>query len=155
MIVVFTIHVHTHTNSRVSVITSAPVYFGQIPEEHWYQPPWIDETKAQEGRNKMEEEGVIYGGSLSCGFLLFLLCIRCGDGCYAQVSQYVPVQFWGSILHSFHPSVDLTNPRSSSIVTHYYKITGIIGVSSACFPFRVVIDPSSFDLIQAGRALPL
>ena len=54
-----------------------------------------------------------------------------------------------------HPRVDLTNPRSSSIATHYYKISDIIGVSSACFPFRVVIDPSSFDLIQAGRALPL
>jgi hypothetical protein len=48
----------------------------------------------------MEEEGVIYGGSLSCGFLLFLLCIFRDDGGGVQVSQYVPVQFWGSIQSS-------------------------------------------------------
>ena len=103
----------------------------------------------------MEEENVIYGGSLSCGFPLFLLRICCDDGYCSQVSQYVSVQLWGPILPFSHPRVDLTNPRSSSIATHYYKISDIIGVSSACFPFRVVIDPSSFGLIQAGRALPL
>lgn len=50
---------------RVSNIISGPVHFGQIPEEHWYQPSWINETKAEEERKKMAEEGVIYGGSLS------------------------------------------------------------------------------------------
>lgn len=113
--VVFT---RTHTYSRVSNVVSGPVYFGQIPEEHWYQPSWIDQTKADEERKKMEDEGVIYGGSLSCGFPLFLLRIRCDDGCCPQVSQYVPVQLWGPILPSSHPPVDLTNPRSSSFATH-------------------------------------
>jgi hypothetical protein len=102
----------------------------------------------------MAEEGVIYGGSLSCGFPLFQLRICCDNGCCAQVSQYVPVQLWGTIPPSSHSPVYLTNPRSSSIATHYYKISGIIGVSSACFPFRA-INPSSFDLVQAGRALPV
>jgi alpha 1,2-mannosyltransferase len=49
----------------VSIIASGPVHFGKIPDEHWYQPSWINETKAQEEREKMVEEGVIYGGSLS------------------------------------------------------------------------------------------
>ena len=62
-------------NSRVSILISGPVHFGQIPEEHWYPPSWINETRATEERNKMEEEGVIYGGSLSCGFRFFLLYI--------------------------------------------------------------------------------
>jgi len=121
------------------------VHFGQIPEEHWYQPPWINETKAEEERKKMEEENVIYGGSLSCGVPLFLFRTYCNDGCCAQVSQYVPVQLWGPLLYSSHPPVGLTNPRSSSFATHYYKIFGIIGVSSACFPF--IIHPSSFVLV--------
>ena len=94
------------------------MHFGLIPEEHWNQPSWIDETKAEEERKKMEEENVIYGGSVSCGFPLFLLRICCDDECCVQVSQYVPVQLWGPILPSSHPLVDLTNPRSSSIVTH-------------------------------------
>ena len=46
----------------------------------------------------MEEEGVIYGGSLSCGFPLFLLRICLTTGVGVQVSQYVSVQFRGSIL---------------------------------------------------------
>ncbi|KAI0004656.1 glycosyltransferase family 15 protein [Russula compacta] len=49
---------------RVSVLASGPVHFGLIPEDHWYQPSWINETKAKEERDKMAEEGVIYGGSL-------------------------------------------------------------------------------------------
>lgn len=63
--------IFTHTRilySRVSVLTSGSVHFGQIPNEHWYQPSWIDEGKAEEERRKMEEEGVIYGGSVSYAF---------------------------------------------------------------------------------------
>jgi alpha 1,2-mannosyltransferase len=41
------------------------VHFGQIPEEHWYQPDWINETFAEEERGKMVAENVIYGGSVS------------------------------------------------------------------------------------------
>lgn len=39
--------------------------FGVIPSEHWFQPNWIDEVKAEKGREKMQEENIIYGGSLS------------------------------------------------------------------------------------------
>ena len=129
------IHAHAYTHSRVSIVISGPVYFGQIPEEHWYQPSWINETKAEEERKKMEEENVIYGGSISCGFPPFLLRTCCDNRCCSQISQYVPVQLWGPILPSSHPAVNLTNPHSSSIGTHYCKISAIIGVSSACSPF--------------------
>jgi len=50
---------------RVSFLASGDVHFGLIPEEHWYQPSWINETKAKEERDKMEEENIIYGGSVS------------------------------------------------------------------------------------------
>jgi alpha 1,2-mannosyltransferase len=53
--------------SRVSFLASGDVYFGLIPEEHWYQPSWINETKAKEERDKMQEENIIYGGSVSYG----------------------------------------------------------------------------------------
>ena len=43
-------------------MTYSKLEFGVIPHDHWYQPDWIDEDKASEARNKMEEENVIYGG---------------------------------------------------------------------------------------------
>lgn len=50
---------------RVEVVATGPVYFGKIPDEDWYQPKWINETRATEERIKMEEDAVIYGGSVS------------------------------------------------------------------------------------------
>lgn len=50
---------------RVSNVVSGPVEFGLIPRDHWYQPDWIDEDKATAARKKMEENHIIYGGSLS------------------------------------------------------------------------------------------
>lgn len=50
---------------RVSNVISSSVEFGVIPHDHWFQPDWIDEEKATAGRKKLEDEGVIYGGSLS------------------------------------------------------------------------------------------
>ncbi|KAG6814355.1 hypothetical protein H0H92_010940 [Tricholoma furcatifolium] len=49
---------------RVSVLTDAPISFGLIPKEHWFQPDWIDEIKAREGRTKMMWQGIIYAGSV-------------------------------------------------------------------------------------------
>jgi hypothetical protein len=67
LVVVFAL---ARTNSRVSNVVSGPVHFEQIPEEHWYPPSWIDEARAKEERDKMEAEGVIYGGSQSYVFPL-------------------------------------------------------------------------------------
>jgi len=50
---------------RVSLVTYSKVEFGLIPHDHWYQPDWIDEDKASKARKEMEENNVIYGGSLS------------------------------------------------------------------------------------------
>ncbi|KAH8833873.1 glycosyltransferase family 15 protein [Flagelloscypha sp. PMI_526] len=51
--------------TRVSVLTRAEVQFGVIPKEHWYQPDWIDEEKASEGRRNMVAQGIIYADSVS------------------------------------------------------------------------------------------
>ncbi|KAJ3514835.1 hypothetical protein NLJ89_g2142 [Agrocybe chaxingu] len=49
---------------RVRVLTDAPIEFGLIPPEHWYQPDWIDEEKATKGRSNMMAQGIIYAGSV-------------------------------------------------------------------------------------------
>lgn len=47
------------------MLTAAQIEFGVIPPDHWYQPAWIDEEKAKQGRDKMVKDGIIYGGSVS------------------------------------------------------------------------------------------
>ena len=49
----------------MSNVISGEVIFGQVPQEHWYQPDWIDEEKAKAGRDKLVQDHVIYGGSVS------------------------------------------------------------------------------------------
>ncbi|TFK71820.1 glycosyltransferase family 15 protein [Pluteus cervinus] len=50
---------------RVSVLTDAHIDFGTISHDDWFQPAWIDEQKAKEGREKLVADKVIYGGSVS------------------------------------------------------------------------------------------
>lgn len=50
--------------TRVSEITDSKVQFGLIPNDHWNQPAWVNETKATESRNDMVKNNVIYGGSV-------------------------------------------------------------------------------------------
>ncbi|KAJ3989043.1 glycosyltransferase family 15 protein [Lentinula detonsa] len=45
--------------------TNASVQFGLIPSRHWYQPDWIDEAKAEQGRNALKAWNVIYADSVS------------------------------------------------------------------------------------------
>ena len=63
--------------SRVSELTDAEVQFGLIPNDHWVQPNWINETKASAAREKMIKDNVIYGGmsqaSLSTFYLVLFL----------------------------------------------------------------------------------
>jgi alpha 1,2-mannosyltransferase len=43
--------------------TAAPkatMKFGLVPKEHWSYPSWVDESLAQESRQKMDEQGVMY-----------------------------------------------------------------------------------------------
>lgn len=55
---------HALVSRRVSVLTRAPIFFGLIPKEHWFQPDWIDEDRARAGRQKMMAQRIIYGGKL-------------------------------------------------------------------------------------------
>lgn len=49
---------------NMTELASGQVTFGVIPSDHWYQPEWIDEERATEGRNRLVEADVIYGGEL-------------------------------------------------------------------------------------------
>jgi alpha 1,2-mannosyltransferase len=60
------------THSRLSNLVSGPVHFGLIPDEHWYQPDWVNETLATEEREKMVADNTIYGGSVPCGLFSYL-----------------------------------------------------------------------------------
>ncbi|THH05742.1 hypothetical protein EW146_g9819 [Bondarzewia mesenterica] len=48
---------------RVGNLVSSTATFAQIPRDHWFQPDWIDEAKATEGRNKLVQKNIIYGGN--------------------------------------------------------------------------------------------
>jgi alpha 1,2-mannosyltransferase len=50
--------------ARITELTDSNVQFGLIPRDHWYQPDWIDETKATAAREDMVKNQVIYGGSV-------------------------------------------------------------------------------------------
>ncbi|THH01251.1 hypothetical protein EW026_g1423 [Hermanssonia centrifuga] len=52
------------SDRRVSELTDAPIQFGLIPHDHWYQPDWVDEEKASAARADMVRNQVIYGGSV-------------------------------------------------------------------------------------------
>ncbi|KAF8077935.1 glycosyltransferase family 15 protein [Lyophyllum atratum] len=61
---------------RVSVLTDAPIFFGLIPREQWFQPDWIDESKAADGRRRMMWQGIIYAGSVPYVLLHLHMVIR-------------------------------------------------------------------------------
>ena len=46
-------------------LVSGNTYYGQIPQEHWSFPEWIDQDKAAKVRQDMAERKIIYGDSIS------------------------------------------------------------------------------------------
>ncbi|KAL4265283.1 glycosyltransferase 15 family protein [Pleurotus pulmonarius] len=50
--------------TRVRILTDAPIQFGQISPDDWYQPPWIDEKRAEQGRLAMMRQHIIYADSV-------------------------------------------------------------------------------------------
>ncbi|TDL23887.1 glycosyl transferase [Rickenella mellea] len=50
---------------RVATLTNASVQFGIIPREHWFQPDWIDEEKARQGRIRLQQFRGAYAESVS------------------------------------------------------------------------------------------
>ena len=55
----------------MSELSDAKMQFGLIPNDHWVQPPWIDESKASVAREKMIKDNVIYGGMSQPHLLTF------------------------------------------------------------------------------------
>lgn len=47
---------------RTSILTSANVSYGLIPEDHWKQPSWINEKKAAAARKSLMRQHVLYAG---------------------------------------------------------------------------------------------
>ncbi|CAG8433747.1 11075_t:CDS:2 [Ambispora gerdemannii] len=45
-------------------ITESETSYGLVPTEMWSYPSWINQTKADENRERMEKDNIIYGGSL-------------------------------------------------------------------------------------------
>lgn len=48
-----------------SSLVSGQTHYGQIPQEHWSFPEWIDQDKARKVREDMKERKIIYGDSVS------------------------------------------------------------------------------------------
>lgn len=48
-----------------SSLVSGKTHYGEIPNEHWSFPPWIDEKKAEAVREDMRQRKIIYGDSVS------------------------------------------------------------------------------------------
>ncbi|KAK7054875.1 hypothetical protein VNI00_003338 [Paramarasmius palmivorus] len=65
---------------RISVITKAPISFGLIPKDHWFQPDWIDEDRAKAGREKMMAQGIIYGALTRQGSVPYRNMCRFNSG---------------------------------------------------------------------------
>jgi alpha 1,2-mannosyltransferase len=50
---------------KVSRVVSTKIEFGTLTNEQWGPPPWIDMNRANIEMKKLEEQNIIYGGSLS------------------------------------------------------------------------------------------
>ncbi|EPQ51263.1 glycosyltransferase family 15 protein [Gloeophyllum trabeum ATCC 11539] len=84
--------------TRVSVLTDAPMQFGLIPREHWVQPDWIDEGRAQQARRTMKMQGVIYGDSVS-----YRNMCRFNSGFFYKHSLLQPYRYYWRV----EPSIKL------------------------------------------------
>ncbi|KAI0067471.1 glycosyltransferase family 15 protein [Artomyces pyxidatus] len=88
---------------RVQVLTSAPVSFGLIPPDMWYQPSWIDEEKATAARLKMEEDNIIYGGSLS-----YRNMCRFNSGFFYRHELLLPYKYYWRVEPDVHFHCDMS-----------------------------------------------
>ncbi|KAJ1894995.1 hypothetical protein LPJ66_004852 [Kickxella alabastrina] len=51
--------------AETTAMTKANITFGEVPQEHWSYPEWINQTYAGECRQQMQEQGVFYALSES------------------------------------------------------------------------------------------
>ena len=134
----------------MSSIVSGPVHFAQIPDELWNHPPYINWTKATERMEQMENDGIAKSGRIGSGFRPSSLELVLTMSIYLGITTCADSTL-GSDSTPFSP-IDrpvLTILISNSITTHYYKITGTIGASSASSVFTLIFHPCSSDLVQA------
>lgn len=110
----------------VKNLASGPVYFGLIPHDHWYQPDWIDEQKAEAARNELVEKGVIYGGTSHSDIVVHILL---SSRRQCLISQYVSFQLWGTLALAWHYRLCLMRifASSSSIAIRYCNSSNGIG----------------------------
>jgi alpha 1,2-mannosyltransferase len=97
----------------VSVLTNAPVSFGVIPAEHWYQPDSIDEAKAQAGRDDLVANNVIYGGSVS-----YRNMCRFNSGFFYRHPLLAPYRWYWRVEPDVHFSCDVNHDPFAYMVAH-------------------------------------
>ncbi|EEB91071.1 hypothetical protein MPER_10636 [Moniliophthora perniciosa FA553] len=88
---------------RVTAATSAPVSFGLIPREHWYQPDWVDEDRARMGREKMEAQKIIYAGSVP-----YRNMCRFNSGFFFQHPLLQPYRYYWRVEPDIEYTCDIT-----------------------------------------------
>lgn len=54
-----------HFKKVTSSLVSGNTFYGEIPQEHWSFPEWIDQEKAKKVREDMAQRKIIYGDSIS------------------------------------------------------------------------------------------
>lgn len=81
-----------------SAIVSGTARFGQIPEEHWSVPDWIDSDKAQKVKEEMKDRKIIYGESTSYRHMC-----RFESGFFAQHPIMGEYEFYWRV----EPSIEL------------------------------------------------
>lgn len=55
----------TEFKEVTTALISGKTHYGEIPQEHWSFPEWIDQDKARKVREDMAERKIIYGDSTS------------------------------------------------------------------------------------------
>ncbi|ESK86125.1 glycosyltransferase family 15 protein [Moniliophthora roreri MCA 2997] len=88
---------------RVTAATSAPVSFGLIPREHWYQPDWVDEDRARMGREKMQAQKIIYAGSVP-----YRNMCRFNSGFFFQHPLLQPYRYYWRVEPEIEYTCDIT-----------------------------------------------
>ncbi|GAA6013238.1 hypothetical protein JCM8202_003078 [Rhodotorula sphaerocarpa] len=73
----------------VRSMTRSEIHFAQIPKQYWSYPSWINKTHAADERQKMVNEGVIYGGSESYRHMC-----RFNSGFFFQQEVLKPFQWY-------------------------------------------------------------
>ena len=104
-------------------MTEAPVQFGVVPPEHWYQPSWINETLAEQNRIELSkipgDWPIPYALSVSYrNMCRFNSGVRAASACNPEKeadklsSSFSDMGYWRSI-----SGTGESNPMSASLAT--------------------------------------